>query len=299
MGTINVEGRPPLEDERPEPHAGNWVAPEYFRAIGAPFLEGRAFTQAEISEDADVVVLNRSGAERYWPGGGAVGSRIQLVSDYGPSQWFTVVGIVPDVKAWWLGDLPERVQVYLPVSDIPPRSAVFLVRAGGDLAAVASMVREEVQALDPALALGETYWVRDAFRQSVGSQRFHALLLSSFGVLGLLLAFLGVYGVLSLSVTRRTREIGVRLALGATRRDITRKVVGQGLKAVTLGSGLGLAVSLLSADLLADLLWGIGAKDVATYTAGVGCVVLAGLLATLLSARRATAVDPVEALRRE
>jgi hypothetical protein len=299
MGTINVEGRPVSEEDRPEPHAGNWVTPGYFRAVGAPFLEGRPFTAAEISDDADVVVLNRTAAERYWPQGGAVGSRIQLVSDYGPSQWFTVVGIVPDVKAWWLGDTAERLQVYLPVSDVPPRSVVFLVRGGEDLGALASVVQEEVRARDPSLPVGEAYWVADALRQSVAGQRFRALLLSSFGILGLLLAVLGVYGVFSLSVTGRAREIGVRLALGATRGDITRKVVGQGLTAVAVGSVLGLAVSLLSTDVLGGLLWGVGAKDLATYAGGVGSVVLACLLATYQSARRGTVVDPVEALRRE
>jgi predicted permease len=299
LGSIRIDGQTPLIDESPEPQAGNWVSPEYFGAIGAPFLEGRPFTGAEVSDREQVVILNQSASRRYWPNGGAVGSRIQLVSDYGPSPWLTVVGIVPDIKAWWLGDAQDRVQVYLPASDVPPQSGAFLIRAGGNLGTALSMVQEEIQGLDPTLPVGETFWVGDALRQSVARQRFQALLLTSFGTLGVLLAVLGVYGVLSLSVVRRSREIGVRLALGATGGEITRSVVLQGLRAITLGSTIGLALSLLSAPLLVDLLWGVDPKDLPTLAAGVGGVLLAGLAATFLSARKATGVDPVEVLRRE
>lgn len=298
-GRINVERRPPAEEEHPEIHAGNWVSPTYFEAVGAPFLEGRPFTSAEISGRAQVVILNRSAAERLWPDGSGVGARIQLDSDYGPSPWMTVVGIVPDVKAWWLGDAPDRIQVYLPASDVPPRSGVILVRGTGDLGALASRVQLQVRRLDPTLPIGETFWVGNAFRESVGRQRFQTFLLSCFGIIGLLLAVLGVYGILSLSVTRRTREIGVRLALGATRLDINRRVLGQGLRAIGLGAGIGLALSLFTAGFLSDLLWGIEATDPVTYLVCTGCLVLVGLAATWISTRRAMGIDPVEALRRE
>jgi predicted permease len=299
-GRINVEGRPPAEEESTEIHAGNWVSPAYFEAVGARFLDGRPFTSAEIANSAQVVILNRSAAERLWPdGSGGVGSRIQLDSDYGPSPWMTVVGIVPDVKAWWLGDVPNRIQVYLPVSDVPPRSGVILVRGAGDLGALASLVQLQVRRLDPTLPIGESFWVGNAFRDSVGRQRFQTLLLSSFGIIGLLLAVLGVYGILSLSVTRRTREIGVRLALGATRADINRGVLAQGLKAVGLGTAIGLALSFFTAGFLSDLLWGIGATDPLTYLSCTVCLVSVGLAATWISTRRAMGIDPVEALRRE
>ena len=130
-------------------------------------------------------------------------------------------------------------------------------------------------------------------------QRFQTLLLSSFGIIGLLLAILGVYGILSLSVTRRTREIGVRLALGATRGDINRSVLGQGLRAVGQGTAIGLVVSFFTAGFLSDLLWGIEATDLPTYLACAVCLVLVGLAATWISTRRAMGIDPVEALRRE
>jgi predicted permease len=299
-GMVNVEGRPPPPERHMEGHAGNWVSPTYFRAVGVPFLEGRAFTQAEISDEAEVVILNRSGAERLWPdGGGGVGTRIQLDSDYGPSPWMRVVGIVPDFKAWWLGDRPDRLQIYLPVSNIPPRSGVILVRASGDLGEIATLVQGQVRRLDSALPVGGAFWVADAFHQSVARQRFQTFLLSGLGVLGMLLAILGVYGVLSLSVTRRTREIGVRLALGATRGDINRRVLGQGLRAVALGAAIGLGFSYLSSELLTDLLWGIEATDPATFSTCSGAVILAGLFATYVSSRRAMGIDPVEALRRE
>jgi putative ABC transport system permease protein len=211
----------------------------------------------------------------------------------------TVVGIVPDFKAWWLGDSPDRMQIYLPASDVPLRSGVILVRSDRDLGEVASLVQSQVRRMDPSLPIGETYWVGNAFRQSVARQRFQALLLSSFGILGLALAILGVYGVLSLSVTRRTREIGVRLALGATRGDVNRQFLARGLKAVGAGLALGLCIAFFAADLLADLLWGIGPTDPPTYVACAAGVLLAGLSASSVSTRRAMNVDPVEALRRE
>lgn len=300
IGTINVEGVPSDGDTRPEPHAGNWVSPSYFEAVGSAFLAGRAFTGAEVADRAQVVILNQSGARRLWPdAGGGVGSRIQLVSDYGPSPWMTVVGIVPDIKAWWLGDNPNRMQVYLPVSDVPPRSGVILVRGGGDLGEITALVQHEVRRRDAGLPVGESFWVRDAFRQTVARQRFQTLLLSSFGVIGLTLAVLGVYGVLSLSVTRRSREIGVRLAIGATRGDVIHSVVVQGLAAVGLGTAVGLALSYFTNDLLTNLLWGVGATDLPTYVACAGTILLAGLGATWVSTRRAMGIDPVEALRRE
>jgi putative ABC transport system permease protein len=300
IGSVHVEGLLPAEDTQPEPHAGNWVAPSYFTAVGTPFVAGRPFTSAEISDRAQVVILNRTGARRLWPDGrGGVGSRIQLVSDYGPAPWMTVVGIVPDVKAWWLGDDPNRMQVYLPVSDVPPRSGVILVRGVEDLGEVKALVQHEVRRLDSGLPVGESYWVRDAFRQTVARQRFQALLLSSFGVIGLLLAVLGVYGVLSLSVTRRSREIGVRLALGATRGDVSRAVLVQGARAVAVGTSIGLALSYLAHGFLADLLWGIEALDPASYLVSLASIGLAGMAATWVSTRRAMGIDPVDALKRE
>jgi putative ABC transport system permease protein len=211
----------------------------------------------------------------------------------------SVVGIVPDYKAWWLGDRPDRMQIYLPVSNVPPRSGVILVRGGGELGNLASLVQTQVRRLDPTLPIGEAYWVRDAFRQSIARQRFQTFLLSCFGIMGMLLAVLGVYGVLSLSVTRRTREIGVRLALGATRGDVMRKVLRQGLGAVAVGALLGLGLSYFTSDVLTDLLWGIEALDLPTYAACTGGVILSGLAASWASTRRAASIDPVEALKRE
>jgi ABC-type antimicrobial peptide transport system permease subunit len=156
-----------------------------------------------------------------------------------------------------------------------------------------------VRRLDADLPIGEIYWVADAFRQSIARQRFQAFLLSSFGIMGMLLAVLGVYGALSLSVTQRTREIGVRLALGATRGDVTRKVLVQGLKAVTAGTVIGLFLSYFTSGFLADLLWEIRATDLPTYVACAGAVILAGTAATWVSTRRAVGIDPVDALKRE
>ena len=176
---------------------------------------------------------------------------------------------------------------------------MILVRGEGELGELASLVQTQVRRLDPIVPIGEAYWVRDAFRQSIARQGFQTFLLSSFGIMGLLLAVLGVYGVLSLSVTRRTREIGVRLALGATQEDVIRKVLGQGLGAVAAGALLGLGLSYFTSDVLADLLWGVEALDLPTYAACTVGVILSGLAASWVSTRRAAGIDPVEALKRE
>jgi predicted permease len=299
LGAIVPEGSEPPEEEQYEPHASNWVSPGYFRVLGAEILEGRSFEPADVSDDAPVAILGRSAADRYWPAGGAVGSRISLHSALGPSPLLTVVGVVPDVKAWWLGDQPDRLQIYLPVSDQMGRGGVLLFRTSGDPYRLFPLVGEQVRVVDAALPIRETFLVADAFRQTVGSRRFQALLLSAFGGVSVLLAVLGVYGVLALSVSRRTREIGVRLALGATRSNISGVVVGQGMKAVALGVGLGLGLSRFLSRFIADLLWDLESTDPTTFAAVTGFMVLVGLVASYLPTRRASVVDPVETLRLE
>jgi predicted permease len=298
-GSIVVEGRKLPEPEPEEVHAGNWVSPGYFRAVGATLLEGRTFSEAEITDRAQVVILNQAAARRYWPDGGAVSSRISLHSAMGASPWMTVVGVVADTKAWWLGDRPDRLQIYVPVTHPTPPGGFLLVRSEEDPTRVIPKIRELLAQADPLLPIRETLVVKDAFRQSVGRWRFHALLLTTFSAVGVLLSVLGVYGVLSLSTIRRRREIGVRLALGATHGDIDRVVVGQGMKAVAVGLALGLVISLLLSDFIADLLWGVAPTDAASYVSSVGLLAVVGLVASYLPTRSAATVDPAETLRSE
>jgi putative ABC transport system permease protein len=298
-GSIVVEGRKLPEPEPEEVHAGNWVSPGYFRAVGATLLEGRTFSEAEIADRAQVVILNQAAARRYWPDGGAVSSRISLHSAMGASPWMTVVGVVADTKAWWLGDRPDRLQIYVPVTHPTPPGGFLLVRSEEDPTRVIPKIRELLAQADPLLPIRETLVVKDAFRQSVGRWRFHALLLTTFSAVGVLLSVLGVYGVLSLSTIRRRREIGVRLALGATHGDIDRVVVGQGMKAVAVGLALGLVISLLLSDFIADLLWGVAPTDAASYVSSVGLLAVVGLVASYLPTRSAATVDPAETLRSE
>ena len=211
----------------------------------------------------------------------------------------TVVGVVADTKAWWLGDRPDRLQIYIPVTHPTPPEGFLLVRTKAEPSQIIPKIRDLLGEADPLLPIRETLVVEDAFRQSVGRWRFHALLLTTFGALGLLLSVLGVYAVLSLSTTRRRREIGVRLALGATRRDIDRAVVGQGMRAVSLGLGIGLAISLLLSGFIVDLLWGVAATDAVSYVGSVGLLAVVGLVASYLPTRSAATVDPAETLRSE
>ena len=297
FGRVWVEGRT-LEDDGSDPvHAGNWVTPEYFATVGAPLREGRTFAPEEMTEFPTAVIINKTAAERYWPEGGAVGSRLRLVASLSPdnpSPFLTVVGVVDDVKAWWLGDDPDRIQFHIPATDRIVTQGSFIVRTEGDPQEVIPLLKEQVWAVDPLQPIAEVYEVRDQFRSTVAQQRFNALLLTGFAGLGLFLAVLGVYGVISIAVGQRTREIAVRVAMGAHRTEITRMVVGGGMRAVAFGVVVGLGASLALTRFIEGLLFEVETTDPATYGSVIAVLTMIGALACYLPSRQATAVDPVK-----
>jgi len=302
FGRVWIEGRTLEEDDTNPIHAANWVTPEYFATVGATLREGRTFAPEEMAEFPTAIIINRTAAEHYWPEGGAVGSRLRLVASMSPdnpSPFLTVVGVVDDVKAWWLGDDPARVQFHIPATDRIVDQGSFIVRTEGDPEELIPLLKEQVWAVDPLQPIAEVYEVRDQFRSTVVRQRFNAILLTGFAVLGLFLAVLGVYGVISIAVGQRTREIAVRVAMGARRSDITRMVVGSGMRAVAIGVVVGLGASLALTRFIENLLFEIEATDPATYGAVIAVLTTIGALACYVPSRQATAVDPVEALKEE
>jgi putative ABC transport system permease protein len=303
LGTVVIEGREELDDPDANPvHVGNWVSREYFETIGLPVRQGRTFSDENRVDFATPVIINRTVAERYWPDGGAVGSRIQLQSPFNPdrpSPWLDIVGVVDDVKAWWLGDDPDRFQFYMPVTQIVRAGGVLIVRTAGDPEEMVPLVQEQIWTVDPLLPIQEAYPVQDRLMGTVARNRFNALLMSSFAAVGLFLAVIGVFGTISLAVGQRTREIGVRIALGANRAAIVRTVVGRTMWATGIGILLGLALALALNRFIQSLLFQVRATDPATCLGVVAVLGTVAGLACVLPSRKAMAVDPREALSEE
>ncbi|HEX9188281.1 MAG TPA: FtsX-like permease family protein, partial [Vicinamibacteria bacterium] len=290
--TVEVDGFVPGKDESAWGFFNN-AGPGYFSLVRTPIVRGREITAEDGEDAAPVAVVNETMAARYWPGRDAVGGRFRL-----GSRWLTVVGVARDATYREIGERPAP-WFFLPIFQGYRPDTTLLVRAGGDPGALARPVLDLVARLDPTIVPFNVTTLQlltgaADFRQRAGSQ-----LLGLFGALGLALACIGLYGVLSFSVARRTREIGIRMALGGARNDVFRLVLGQGARLALLGLALGVAASALLSGLLRGLLVGLSPWDPAAF-AGVALVLLAAaFLAAAVPARRATRVDPATALRQE
>jgi putative ABC transport system permease protein len=279
---LNIEGEA-LDD----PDSGSQVwhhpsSPDYFRVFGIPLLRGRTFTEDDTAESPGVIILSESAANRFWPGGEALGQRVKFRRDDQMTPWLTVVGVVGDVRFVSLtGGEAESYDT------------------AGDPAAFAPVLRQTIRELDPGLPIFNAATLDTIVADATAQNRTTAGLLGTFSLVALGLAALGLYGVISYSVSRRTHEIGVRMALGAQRRDILRLVVGQGLRLTLIGLALGLAAAFGLTRFLSGLLFGVSPTDPFTF-AGIS-LLLAGVtaLACYLPARRASGVDPMIALRYE
>jgi putative ABC transport system permease protein len=279
------------------------VLPGFFRSVGAHLLEGRDFTPEEVDQGRLVAVVDDSLARRTWPGQSAIGKPLAIetmIEGEFKVQTVQVVGVVRHVQFHSLTD-EVREQIYIPYSLAPRNQISFALRAdtGGDPESFAAPARAAIAALDPDLPVARVLPLGHYVQQARRAVRFLSLLSGALAAIALLLAVVGVYGVSSGSVTRRTAEIGVRVALGARRADVLRLVLGQGMKPVAFGCAAGLALSALLAPLYAHLLFGVRPFDPATYAAVAAVLTLAGLFACWLPARRAVRLDPLEALRAE
>jgi len=272
------------------------AGPGYFAALGTPVMQGREFTARDGPGAPRVVVINEAAAKRFWPGQNPIGRR--LIVAYPAPQISEVVGVVKTVKVRDLTESPVPV-VYRSILQFYSANSTLLVHAAGDPRFLLHAIPNEVQALDGSLVVTDLETMQQYMEEPLFPSNTAALLLGAFGLLALALSATGLYGVMSYTVSQRTHEIGIRLALGAKPRDVLRLVVGQGMSLVLIGVIIGLAGALALTQLLSSLLYGIKPTDPTTFVAVAIVLVIVALAACYIPARRAMRVDPMTALRYE
>jgi predicted permease len=288
--------------DRPEPPPGEapeigiqWATPGWFRTLQVPLKRGRLFTEADRRDTRKVVLVSETAARRIWPGEDPLGKPVSVGQGFYPDT-ATVVGVVGDVRFGSIDSLPNS-EVYLSYYQAPSSRMVIYLRTSGDPLALVGPARAALRELAPDVPVYDVRTLEDRLADATAYARFSALLLALFAGVALALAAIGVYGVISFGVSQRTREIGVRVALGASRADVTRLVVGQGLGLALAGAALGVAAALAATRVLRSLLYGVAPGDPATFAAIVALLVAAVLVASWLPARRAARVQPAEVLR--
>lgn len=293
-----VEGTPVPKPGSTPNSDYHMVTPGYFPAMGPRLLRGRLFTVADNQNTPPVVIVSRSFARRYWPGEDPDGKRIKLGGANSKQPWSTVVGEVADTKQYGL-DTKAKTEFYVPAGQHPNTFMTLVVRSAGDASSLTSAVRDAVAAVDSQQPVFNVRTMQSYLAQSVSDRRLAATLLGLFAGLGLVLAAVGIYGVIAYTVTLRTHEIGIRMALGASRKDVLRMVLGAGTRLALVGVCAGVALGLGLMRLASSLLYGVTASDPAIYALAAVALGLVALLACYVPARRAMNVDPSTALRYE
>ncbi|MFL6227273.1 MAG: ABC transporter permease [Pyrinomonadaceae bacterium] len=296
---VAIEGRPVAIGDEPELQTIN-VAGDYFHTMRIPLLRGRGLTSQDRAGAPVVGVVTESFVREYFPNSDPIGARIRWVRQQ-PPQWMTIVGVVADVKHSGLDqpEAPAFYYSYMQADQTWKRWMYLTVRGQANPAALAQQVKEQVWALDKQLPVTKVKPMTEVIAASVAARRFTMTLMGIFAVAALLLASLGIYGVISYTVTQRTHEIGVRVALGARTADVLRLVMGQGLWLTAVGVALGLAGAFAATRLMKGLLFGVGATDASTFIVIPALLAAVALAACLVPARRAARVDPMIALRDE
>jgi putative ABC transport system permease protein len=301
----NFDGRGLAVETRPKPRGEEisvdlYIAtPGYLGAMGIPLLEGRSLVEQDVETSPLVALVNKTMAEELWPNEDAIGKRIKFPgSDKRPQPWRTVVGVVSDVAQYGLDRKPPM-QLYLPESQFPTSFMTLVVRTSSDPAGMTAAIRNEILAVDKDQAVSSIASMEQLLADSISLRRFSMLLLIIFAGIAVTLAAVGIYGVISYSVSQRSHEIGIRVALGAGRNDILKLVVGQGMTLTLAGVAIGLVAALGLTRVMEGLLFGVSATDPVTFV--VISTLLAGVAlgACFVPARRATKVDPMIALRCE
>ena len=299
-----VEGAPAPTPGNQPTAAYRVVMPEYLRTVGTPMRAGRDFTARDRFDAPAVVIVNQFLAETYWRGQNPLGKRLRIT--YGQdAEWRDVVGVVKNaVRSWW-ADQPEE-EVFLPVlqsrllrDTMGPHASylTFVVRSDGDPAAVVPSARAAVRSLSSAVPISEIWLMRDAVTAALNDSRFTLVLLASFAVSALVLAAIGVYGVMSHAVADQRRELGIRLALGATPAGVAWRLLREGLTLALAGAAVGLAIAALGGNAIATLLFGVQPFDPPTFVAVAAALVAVATIACLIPARRAGRIEPQRELR--
>jgi putative ABC transport system permease protein len=301
-------------EERPLPRQGESptatyrvVLPKYFQTMNIPLLRGRDIQRTDDLHSPGVVVVNDWLAHHYWPGQDAIGKRITLDDPRQTPTWLTVVGVVKNtVRAQW--SAPPEEEIFLPYLQTPSylegqsfatAYLTLVVRSNGNPADLAATVQAEIRALDKNVPISEVQTMDRVVTEATAQSRFYLFLLGAFAAVALLLAAVGIYGVVSYSVSRRTHEIGIRMALGANTNDVVKMVISQALTLVVAGVAAGAAGALTLSRLLSGMLYGVKPSDPSTFFAVSLLLTMVALVATYIPARRAARVDPVVALRYE
>lgn len=293
--TLTIEGQVIAEADKPEVDFRR-SNPSYFRTMGIPLVNGREFTERDADERT--VLINEAMAQRYFAGEDPVGKRIKLGSNSANADWIEIVGVVGNVRHVGLDTAP-RPEVYRHLMSAPPYGPIWAIRTQTDPASLASTARNQIQALDADIPVSGIATMDELIDQTVGARRFVLQLLGLFAGLAMLLAVIGIYGVVSYAVAQQTHDIGVRMALGARAVDILRMVVGRGMLLTLIGLAFGVGGALVLTQFMAGMLYGISAADPITYVGIAVALALAALIANYIPARRATKVDPLTALRYE
>jgi putative ABC transport system permease protein len=295
--TFSVEGREPLPSSAIQDSEVYVASSGYFRVMGIPLKRGRLFAGQDSLNAPGVAIINEAMARRYFSDEDPIGKRITN-SDSQTGPWLTIIGIVGDVHTHGLSD-EGYPQMYAHSAQQPGRAFTLVARSSSDPTSLASGIRSQIRQLDPLLPLYNIRPMEQLVADSLARPRFNMLLITIFAVLALVLASVGIYGVVSYSVTQRHHEIGVRMALGAKQSDILRMVVSQGLKLAGAGVAVGLAASFALTRSMSSLLFGVSATDPVTFAGVAVLLTLVALAACYIPARRATRVDPMIALRYE
>jgi putative ABC transport system permease protein len=274
------------------------ATPDALRAMGAHLVQGRFFTRYDDEKSERVCIVDTLMAQINWPGENSLGKHIAVDGTAEKPLWSTVVGVIAHIKNYGV-DQPSREEMIVPYAMRPRSGGTLVIRASGDTATIFPAVREIMKSIDPDLPLSQTRELSSIVDDNVAPRRFSAFLLSAFAGLALMLAAVGIYGVMSYIVTQRTQEIGIRIALGAQPRDVMRLVLRTGMALLLLGIGIGLAGAYSMSQLIQSLLFQVTSTDLLTYLSVPVLLTLVALVACYLPARRAMRVDPVIALRSE
>lgn len=296
QAAVQVAGRPVPAAEWPAVRAAA-VTPGFFQALRIPLRQGRMLGPADHADAAPVVLVNERFARDHFRGEDPVGQRLE-VRFSGPPRTLAVVGVVGDVRDRRLEDLPTSA-IYIPHAQAPTGALTFVVRTAGDAAAWADPVQRTIWEFNDRMPIDETTTLDALLRGSMAERRFHLFLLGSFSGLGLLLAAIGVYGVLSYATRQRVREIGIRMAVGASSREVLLEVAGKGVALVGVGLGIGLLLAIPASHALRSLLYGVEPTDPLTYAVAMALLTVVGVAAALVPAFAATRIDPMNVLKTE
>jgi putative ABC transport system permease protein len=274
------------------------VSPEFFATLRIPFIAGRTFEESELTATSPALIVSERVTKRFWPGQDPIGKRVKFGQLTSQNPWLTIVGVVGEVKYRGLPDNPTAdPDVYLPFADRNAQISLA-VRTTVPPSSLVAPIRALIRSIDPSIPVYATATLNELIASQTSQSRFTMWLMGVFAVIALALAVIGIYGVMSYLVSQRTREIGIRLALGAKGADILRLVVGNGARLIALGIVIGVAAAVALQRLVSTLLFGVTAADGASVVAIVLLAVVA-LIACYVPAMRATRVDPLHALRYE